>query len=414
MLELLQIIKNKKMTEKNPTIDYDDYINAKIRDDRVGAFTPLVRRRLVQAARTLQQDIPSIGEDLPYFEETDDLELLDVFIKDFRHGIDQACEEEKVGNDESLRDLTEFLAQQGVKSRGMDSLLDLDEDATPMQYIRRFSDKNDDGSYVVPDEAVYNLLEKVAHNLAQEQTEFDTNAEVYKDNFRKRFLKGVELGWIPTFAANKLDRLNSTVIAVDDGMDMGLAAANALNFYQEDHYEVVVAPGTKADPERALTHEFIHTLDGGKDNNVSSKALYKIFGDGYGGTTMNEAVVEHLADALYKMNDDIDVVAPYSPERREGSVYESERALLDKILNDGTEKIDIRLFIAAHFEDEDGPASAELRRQLKQSFAPLGLDVVADIHTFEKSEFSMYGHNVAADDYANKIFWRANRRKISA
>jgi len=99
---------------------------------------------------------------------------------------------------------------------------------------------------------------------------------------------------------------------------------------------------------------------------------------------------------------------PHHPARK-GAAYKKERQLLYILATQGVEKVDIRHFIAAYFEDSPDDASAEhpsamtdLARQLQRAF-PFA-DVINEIKGFSEAQ--------DIEAYAKSLKQRVNKYKI--
>lgn len=240
-------------------------------------------------------------------------------------------------------------------------------------------------------DAVLNFMQWHNFELAKDQKTLDEMSHIHKELYREKMNKAIEKGWVPEWVGDRIDeRLLDTIIIQDDGFntlfDKSPAAGKAYRAYDKEYIKIAPSPLSKGQTEKVMTHEFNHVMDGFTkgEGRQGVYGMYRLFGSPhtYAGFTLNEAVVEHLADALHKGNsiDVIDVAA----RQRQNAVYTTERKLLNVLATKGEMKIDIRDFIAAHFDqgeyiDENGDTPTEkLKRKLKEAFPTR--DIVGELN----------------------------------
>lgn len=265
---------------------------------------------------------------------------------------------------------------------------DVTSDEYTNDYVGSLLEVDEQGRYVIDDSTFGNFLEWHNYELMKRQKELDKESGQLKWSFKKKITKAIKDGWVPNWVRGRIDeRLDKSVLAIDDGFETTLVdfAGNQLHALSGQE-EVVIGSELDDDQrEKILDHEFVHSLDGQIEG---QRALYSLFKNEEPGRALNEAVVEHLADALNKGNS-IDVIWPES-EEREGAIYEQERTLLYALTRCGKRPIDIRDFIAAHFDDgtyrdEEGRTPLEkLRFKIKEAFPDR--DVLAELDEMKTIE----------------------------
>ncbi len=242
-----------------------------------------------------------------------------------------------------------------------------------------------------------------------------------KQSFTQRFQEAVNSSWIPRAALAHLPRLDNTKLIVDDGFRTNLESMGGgeVGYADDSGYEVVVAPTLAKKPERTLTHEFIHVLDGhdrvpfDEESIFRSKetaGLYRIFKGQVAGEAMNEAVVEHLTDSMW--NGELDIIDPLSKVRKR-AVYTIERSLLHTLAQKGVKKVNVRRFIAAHFEDQDqtevfgkDSAQTKLVEALREAF-PFA-NVIEELSELKTGETVKETH-AAIQKYCMRLERRTNK-----
>lgn len=230
-------------------------------------------------------------------------------------------------------------------------------------------------------DAVLNFMQWHNFELAKDQKTLDEKSHIHKEMYRQKMNKAIEDGWVPEWVGDRIDeRLLDTIIVQDDGFDTVFAKSPSLGsaYRTYDKQYIKIAPPSLGErqTEKVMTHEFNHVMDGyaKEEGRQGSYGMYRLFDSlhPYAGFVLNEAVVEHLADALHTGNS-IDVIDVASRQRR-NAFYTTERKLLNVLATKGDKKIDIRDFIAAHFDegehiDENGDTPTEkLKRKLKEAF----------------------------------------------
>lgn len=235
--------------------------------------------------------------------------------------------------------------------------------------------------YLVDDDLFINFMENHNAQAAQRQRHYDEEiAPVMRTEFREKVEQGIKDKWLPKDAKWHLPRLERTTVVLDDGFR---TTVRNLGGYikrkkkdPENDYGVVIAPPQMHDPH-THSHEFTHVLEGEEllppyelERMAPKHGLYRLFGDNLGGTAVNEAVVEHVAECLEGKSVDI-----IDPRQTDNSNYRVYRDLLFILSTKGKKQIDARLWIKALMEDESeyqrkGPMSARrrLERALKKSF----------------------------------------------
>lgn len=257
---------------------------------------------------------------------------------------------------------------------------EIDKEIGVKPYIEMLTAENEAGDYAVNDALLINFLEWHNYALAQEQEKLDAYSEGLKGSYKKDFATAVEAGWIPKSALKNLNRLNDTTLVIDDGFDTslyGIAGIATPKIDEEDDYKIKISPNEIDDPRALLLHEFSHTAHGENEADdtefadIPEGGMKRLF-DGRGGTVIDEAVVEHFSDSM--LRGEVDNLNPWSDVRKEAT-YFAPRVLLDVLANKGANKIDIRDFFAAHFENgreakEAGKNSAQahLVKKLNEAF----------------------------------------------
>ncbi len=294
---------------------------------------------------------------------------------------------------EARREANELFAAQPA-SPGLNALLGVDGTSTNgNDVVEKLTAIKSDGTYEIGDEAFVNFLEWHSHALSTAQWEFDLTAAGHKREYVAAFTEAVNEGWVPASAVTHLSRLHKTRLIVDDGFQTHMhgLAGSMVGTSDDQMYRVLVAPAHAEAPHRLLLHELTHVMDGHDDlpeaekNEMfrlpKSSGLYRLFGAGDGGEAMNEAVVEHFTHSMHR--GEVDVLDT-TAEIRNGATYTDERYLLNVLANGGFAAINIRTFIAAHFEDQgqagtlgDQSAQVILAAQLREAF-PFA-DVVGEI-----------------------------------
>lgn len=296
-----------------------------------------------------------------------------------------------------------FIADHSA-SPAVDELLGLDHDVKKKNYLKRLIQKDAKDEYVVSDDALLNFLEWHNFELKKSQAEYDGQHEEQKKLFLEKLDAAIKAGWIPEWVNDWAgNRVADTVVVVDDGFETEYRSiAGNAERYPDGPDEVVISPLKTRRPERLMTHEFVHVIDGYKTPIRSARysGLYQLFAQESplaAKVALNEAVVEHLSDSMFS-GKSIDVIDPRSRERRTANgIYAKERYLLNTLANMGKKKIDIRTFVAAHFDDgkhrdQDGLTPLEkLRQDIDEAFPGQDvLDTLAkckttqDVHKYAK------------------------------
>ena len=280
--------------------------------------------------------------------------------------------------------------------------------------VDRLTEKNK-GEYKINDDVFQNFLQWHNHNLVHKQREFNERVPELKKSYADKLKSAVQRGWIPMSVLSKLNRLESVDVHIDDGMRTAVKRVGglAVSFAESEQHIVTLSPDELDDPSRTLSHEFTHILDGHESNHRLNKGkryrqrrthgLQRIFGGGRMSASLNEAVTEHFADSLE--HGQLQVTNPNSKVRKEAS-YEDERYLLHVLCRSGNRKIDIRVFLAAFFEDNmqrrGGSAGEELLQSLRGAF-PF-TDIVQEIKSLPK--------DTDVKEYAQDVKKRARNHKL--
>ena len=308
--------------------------------------------------------------------------------------------------------------------------LGIDDKADVVQTLRQ---KNVEGGYVVGDELLTNFLEWHNNASVKREREFAKEVPAEKTKFAVRMKQAVEDGWVPASALQNMTRLEQTQVYADDGWctsfrnDYGTAVSSIEN----PSSEVTISPSALNNPEDILTHEFIHVICGHDYISDAMDAKYfrprkslgmgrlfnSDYGEDIGATAIDEAVVEHLADSL--LHGKVDSVGPTSKARRKTSnAYVMERNLLDTLCTKGVKPVDIRLFIATLFENQEDrerlgeqSSSSKLQDALNQAF-PFA-DVIDEIKLL-RSDSEKQDEDMAVFEYSKKLVQRATKEKSFA
>jgi len=354
--------------------DFSEHAVDRIDNGRVGLGNRVVKRSLVRAMR----------HDDERLSQNDNYKVISAVSDTMNnHLLDMTDKQKKQFN--------AFLSRH-EQSVALDQLLGFEPGGRKKDYVGKLLEADENGVSTLTDDQIVNFFEWHNYELQKRQTEADKIAERQKKRFTERFEWAQQKGWIPSWVTWVDERMEQTRLAIDDGFDTDYApgqrtasAANAMH-RPAGHHEVVLSPHSLKKAEKYLTHEFIHVTDGYEtgaiDNMTNVQGLYKLFDRrSYAGLVLNEAVVEHLADSMYKRNN-IDRINPYSLQRYD-AVYEQERKLLYVLTTMGEKHIDIRAFIAAHFDDgkqfddEGVSPTAALMNQLRDAFP--GLDILRNM-----------------------------------
>ncbi len=254
--------------------------------------------------------------------------------------------------------------------------------ATPL--IAKLTQKDTEGNYTVGERTFQNFLEWHNYCLAQEQKAFDAQKEAYIRTFKAAVERAVKKGWLPELALERLSRLESVSMIVDDGFDTNFKGKNGYQGFRGDGKEVVVFDPDQTSREHIFTHESVHVIHGRRAWNGGNYGTYGIGNlfdfEEFASRTVLEACVEHVAVALEGNSiDDLRLGKHKHPD-----IYPDERRLLHALCESGVETVDIRFFINA-LMDEPGSlspvgqetANEKLAAQLKAAFP--GRDICQEI-----------------------------------
>lgn len=397
-----QVIMKIDEPDRVPQFDASEHVNTNIGYDRVGLGTGAVKAALARTELAISGD--EYGFDV-------------VEAARLKSGIATAREELENLTPAQKARFNNYLSTSPA-SDWLDVQLGFGENEIKKglrkDYAGRLSERNKDSDeYAVSDQSLLHFLEWHNHNLAVNQKWVERHDKEFKATFKDKLTKAIAKGWVPQWVNDRIDtRLERTEIAIDDGFASTFknTLANALRLdINGDDSEVVISPESPESDgvlEKLLTHEFVHVMDGKAGAGANARGLYKLFGNqrDYAGMALNEAVVEHLADVMYKGKDDINIIDPKTKSRKD-AYYPKERELLNVLANMGKNKIDIRLFIAAHFDegehkDEQGRTPVEvLKDEIKNAFPDIDvlseLDEMSsldEIHKYTKQLRRRIGH----------------------
>lgn len=253
------------------------------------------------------------------------------------------------------------------------------------QVFERLAEKTPDGSPAVSDEVMLNFLQWHNYQMIEERERFlEMKWPYLRENFVSSLRSAVKQGWIPADALNpkRLEALENAEIIIDDGVRLHEAEAVA--------YVVANDAGTAPEVhlprytfQKTANHELSHVMAGrrlpkGKEKGrfsgeLNTTGLYRLFDKEHrnAGKVIDEAVTEHIALSLGKINQDLRAIKPDNTPRGLLSTYHSERELLDVLCNGGAKPVDIKLFITAYFEDSSllrQSALRTLKRNLVEAF----------------------------------------------
>lgn len=372
---------------EDPQFNEDEHVNTRIEDGRVGLGANAVKLAIDDARRALD-------DGTRMYEQILDLEHENLVI---------AARERLAELSEDQKDIfNRFLnknANSWVTARLDKNYTNTKKGMTSSQfkktlqrkgstdYVGKLLEVDKTGQYVIDTATFGNFLEWNNHELMKRQAELDTQSEGLKERFKTRFLRAIDDDWVPEWVRSRVDdRIDLSEIAVDDGFDTMVFdwAGNHVEA-STGVREIVVEPDREDKLEKTLDHELCHALDGRVND---FPVIYSLFKSEEAGRALNEAVVEHLADALSKGND-INIIHPDSKERS-GAVYTSERYLLYVLAECGEQPINIRTFIAAHFDDgsyrdEQGRTPLQtLRLEIDRAFP--GKNVLGRLDEMETME----------------------------
>lgn len=323
-------------------------------------------------------------------------------LKDARDVIENFSDEEtKVINGILNDDQQSSWVRQRLQSsvEGMNEVGERSSLEDDVDFVRIIRSKNENGEYRVDDTTFLHFLQWHQHAIAAEQAEFNKNRELTTRDFEERINSAIEKGWMPEWVSRRLDeRLTNVTYVIDDGMRTQIVPKNSMGGYTLrsddgklmpvvlEPEELSVAHGNRRD--KIITHELIHVIDGYVEDG-NERGLPRLFSptSNWGPTALNEAVVEHLADSIY-YDIDIDTIDP-SVRSHKADAYHNERTLLHTLCNNGKKTIDVRLFIAAHFQHEetdtyDGELPLELLKTEIENAFP-GMNVLQRIQDIKEN-----------------------------
>lgn len=303
-------------------------------------------------------------------------------------------------------------------SQALNQILGVDSSEN-VDYVTLLTKKNAEGEYKIDDKKLLNFLEWHNHELVKLQEKYDS--EKQKKHFDKKLIKAIADGWIPHWVQEWApDRLYNTEVVVDDGFRTKFSerqsVANALHVNEIEN-EIVISPSEIKKSEQTMTHEFLHVIDGIEWNgDVSNQGLMKLFNeDAHAArTALNEAVTEHLASSMYG-GLSIDQIDPSERKRlKQTRVYVEERKLLNVLANMGKNKIDIRTFIKAYFDDgmridNNGLTPTEsLKNEIEKAFP--GQNVLENLSNCKDSnEIYEYSKKLRGFNYGK---WKRTKAEL--
>ena len=272
--------------------------------------------------------------------------------------------------------------------------------AQPLDIIKAITAKREDGEPSVSNETLGNLFEWHNHVQGKRQEQFE--AEVIgpmRSVFAERLGAAVEKGWLPADTLDDKRRrlIAETPVYIDDGVGFdrifsslggGAMAYSSLGI-ANPHIVFAERHATKSTPmvEETFTHEMVHIVTGRSPDETSifnfstdpnelagSYGLERLGGEGNIGKGLNEAMTEHMAQAL--ISGDIEKIRPWK------GAYKAERYVLKALCNRGKIKISPIEFAQAmfagvienrslrSFNDESGeePAIMKLKALLTEAF----------------------------------------------
>lgn len=289
---------------------------------------------------------------------------------------------------------------QVIQSRNPSKWLDAelgftDMDPEDKDYVAKFAEVRIENGYaipVIPNDMFLNFLQWYHYELASEQREFNDTKEILLDSMKQNLRLGIAKGWIPKGVGKRFDRLDTTLFVIDDGFNRNVDTqpAQSIRGIVEKNL-IVLEPKIlteQADYSRQhlILHEIIHVLQGyNTDPEKDESGLYRLFDQDLAYTltgvrALNEAVVEHLT---FSLSEGLDIDDTEAPAQQDEAFYKKARQMLNALCNRGKHTIDIRLFIAAHFEHDEGDKiegvfpSQLLEEQLKSAFP--GMNVLEEI-----------------------------------
>jgi len=210
----------------------------------------------------------------------------------------------------------------------------------------------------VSDETALNVLQRHNYYHAQNQRFYEREElPEIRERYKTSITRAVDEGWIPASLLTKLGCLDEIPVFLDDGFEVQRVGADAFT----NGTEITMGPAIEGHPLN-YTHEANHVLAGidilpekTKDNWRNSSGLSRIFRlrplfrstamPNTGGSALNEAMTERMATAL--ISGDIDT----PPKVDDMQHYVREQWLLNTLCSKGVKPVDIRLFVAAYFED---------------------------------------------------------------
>lgn len=263
------------------------------------------------------------------------------------------------------------------------------------QVLERLTERTPDGSPAVQDATMLNFLQWHSYKMIGQRERFmERELPRLREGFVSSLQRGAKQGWIPADALDpeRLKALDSAEVIIDDGVFLHEVRAGAYVVANDNRTapEVHLPPYT---PQKTANHEFSHVIAGvrlskGKakgrfSGELENEGLYRLFDKEQrsAGKVIDEAVTEHIALNLEKLNPDPSVINPDVVLGLFSSYY-SERELLDVLCNGGVKPIDIQLFITAYFEDSSRlrqPALRTLKRSLTKAFP--GRNIIGELGT---------------------------------
>jgi len=243
----------------------------------------------------------------------------------------------------------------------------------PKQIINKLVEKDESGDYIVSNEVFLNFLEWYNFMHIQRQNEVKNQIQNRKLTFIGQIKDAVEEGWMPSSVLDQNSKkLDSVKVEVDDGYELlesqrqretenGYSVHGLYDDTNSNQPLILIRPIPGVIDKYTYTHEATHAITGngyeydyynpnritGDCKRKSVGSIKKMFGSGDGGTIMDEAITEHVAQSLiHGLADVVD------PKQKSGSYFEF-RGFLHKLCTSGVNKLHISEFIAAYFEDDE-------------------------------------------------------------
>lgn len=252
--------------------------------------------------------------------------------------------------------------------------------------MRRLAARKSDGSFLVSDETVLNVLQWHNYRMTQKQSAFEELVMPYKQGFIESVQHAAVSGWLSPSTVKNLDRLEKTGIYISDGTDtLNKNWAGCMCANQDGSYTVSLLPKFA---DKTLDHELVHVLEGERvpcpetgvvSTEAYQRGLQRLVPENNDGMKMlGETITEFTSVCLRRGKYPARFALP-----KRGS-YGWGLPLVQALATAGGRPIDPSLFIRAHLEDDIqtealGARSAMLglRRALQEAFP--SRDVIEDV-----------------------------------